>query len=175
MAPGNRYCRNYKPRPMLKDSSTGRCLWTPPQPGLISTQRTSPATQGASSNHTKPWVEPPDHALGRSRGGLTSKVHQLVDGHGLPLATIVSPGQANDAPALIPLVEQIEVPRLRRGRARTRPRELLGDKAYSSRAIRTYLRDRAITATIAEPSDQARHRKNRGSRGGRPPAFNAER
>lgn len=112
--------------------------------------------------------------MGRSRGGLTSKVHQLVDGHGLPLATIVSPGQANDAPALIPLIEQVNVPRLGAGRPRTRPDELLGDKAYSSRAIRSHLRKRGITATIAEPSDQARHRKNRGYRGGRPPQFNAE-
>lgn len=122
-----------------------------------------------------PGAEPPDHAVGRSRGGLTSKVHQLVEGHGLPLATIVSPGQSNDAPVLIPMVEQVRVERLGPGRARTRPEELLGDKAYSSRAIRKYLRGRTITATIAEPSDQIRHRKNRGSRGGRPPGFNAER
>ena len=113
--------------------------------------------------------------MGRSRGGLTSKVHQLVEGHGLPLATIVSPGQANDAPALIPLVEQIRVPRIGPGRARTRPDEVLGDKAYSSRAIRKYLRSRAITATIAEPDDQKRHRHNRGARGGRPPKFDAQR
>lgn len=61
-----------------------------------------------------------------------------------------------------------------RGRARTRPDQLLGDKAYSSTAIRAYLRDRGITATIAEPSNQARNRKNRGAAGGRPPAFDAE-
>lgn len=97
-----------------------------------------------------------------------------MDGHGLPLATILSPGQANDAPALIPLVDQIKVPRLQAGRARTRPVAVRGDKAYSSKAIRTYLRDRGITAVIAEPDDQKRNRKNRGSRGGRPPAFDAE-
>lgn len=57
------------------------------------------------------------------------------------------------------------------GRARTRPDRLRGDKAYSSRAIRTHLRQRAIVAVIPEPADQAGHRKRRGSRGGRPPAF----
>ena len=46
-----------------------------------------------------------------------------------------------------------------------------GDKAYSSRAIRAQLRRRGITAVIPEPSDQIAHRKRRGSRGGRPPAF----
>ena len=55
-----------------------------------------------------------------------------------------------------------------------RPDEVLGDKAYSSRAIRKYLRSRAITATIAEPDDQKRHRHNRGARGGRPPKFDAQ-
>lgn len=100
-------------------------------------------------------------------------MHQLVDGHGLPLATILSPGQAHDAPVLIPLVDQIKVPRLHAGRARTRPVAVRGDKAYSSKAIRAYLRNRGITAVIAEP-DQKRNRKNRGSRGGLPPAFDAE-
>ncbi|WP_166459567.1 transposase [Amycolatopsis pithecellobii] len=42
---------------------------------------------------------------------------------------------------------------------------------YSSRAIRTPLRNRKIGAVIPEPADQAGHRKPRGSRGGRPPAF----
>jgi transposase len=45
------------------------------------------------------------------------------------------------------------------------------DKAYSSRAIRTHLRSRGITAVIPEPDDQKGHRKRRGSRGGRPVAL----
>jgi transposase len=59
------------------------------------------------------------------------------------------------------------------GRARTRPDRVRGDKAYSSRAIRTELRRRGITTVIPEPSDQIAHRKRRGPRGGRPPAFDA--
>ena len=50
---------------------------------------------------------------------------------------------------------------------------MLGDKAYSSAAIRAHLRRRGIKATIAEPGDQARNRLRRGSAGGRPPAFDA--
>jgi len=57
------------------------------------------------------------------------------------------------------------------GRPRTRPEPVRGDKAYSSRAIRGHLRDRGIQSVIAEPGDQTGHRKRRGSRGGRPPAF----
>jgi transposase len=59
------------------------------------------------------------------------------------------------------------------GRPRTRPNRLRGNKAYSSRAIRTHLRERGILAVIPEPSDQIRHRKRRGTHGGRPPAFDA--
>ena len=48
---------------------------------------------------------------------------------------------------------------------------MLGDKAYSSAAIRAHLRRRGIKATIPEPADQARNRRQRGRGGGRPPAF----
>lgn len=48
------------------------------------------------------------------------------------------------------------------------------DKAYSSRAIREHLRKRGIRAVIPVPADQCGHRLRRGSRGGRPPAFDRE-
>ena len=84
----------------------------------------------------------------------------------------VAPGQAGDAPAALPLLSQLRVPRPL-GRPRTRPDRLRGDKAYSSRAIRAHLRERGIIAVIPEPADQAGHRKRRGSHGGRPLAFDA--
>jgi transposase len=101
---------------------------------------------------------------------LSTKIHHLVEGHGLPLVIAVAAGQANDTPAALPLLAQLRVSRLI-GRPRTRPDRLRGDKAYSSRAIRAHLRQRGIVAVIPEPADQAGHRKRRGSRGGRPPAF----
>lgn len=60
------------------------------------------------------------------------------------------------------------------GRPRTRPARVLGDKAYSSRAIRSHLRRRGIVAVIPEPGDQIKNRLRRGSAGGRPPALDAE-
>jgi transposase len=62
----------------------------------------------------------------------------------------------------------IGVPRLGVGRARSRPDAVLADKAYSSRATRSLLRSRGITAVIPEPRDQQAHRKRRGRKGGRP-------
>lgn len=93
------------------------------------------------SNYKNPLIEPLDHGFGRSRGGLSTKLHHLVDGHGLPLVIVVTPGQSGDSPMLIPMLEH---PRIARpvGRPRTRPDRLRGDKAYSSRAIRSHLRDR---------------------------------
>jgi transposase len=118
----------------------------------------------------KPRLEPLDHGFGRSRGGLSTKVHQLVDGRGLPLVTLITPGQAGDSPMLLPLLAELRVTRPF-GRPRTRPDRVRGDKAYSSRAIRRYLRNRGIEAVIPEPRDQQGHRKRRGSRGGRPVSY----
>jgi transposase len=105
---------------------------------------------------------------------LTSKIHHLVDGAGRPMVVLVSAGQANDAPLFEQLLAHLRVSRPGRGRARTRPHRVRADKAYSSRAIRTELRRRGITAVIPQPSDQIAHRHRRGSRGGRPPGFDAQ-
>ena len=72
---------------------------------------------------------------------------------------------------LKPLLSHLVVNRLGPGRPRTRPAAVIGDKAYSSRAIRADLRSRRVRAVIPQPSDQIAHRKRRGSAGGRPPAF----
>jgi transposase len=173
MAPGMR-CWPGCCRPLrLPGSSIGPWRWTPRSRVPISTPRTSPATRGAGSNYKNPGIEPPDRGIGRSRGGLTTKIHQLVDGAGRPLVVLVSAGQANDAPAFEHLLAHLRVGRAAGGRTRTRPLRLRADKAYSSRAIRTELRRRRITAVIPEPADQIAHRKRRGTRGGRPPAFDA--
>lgn len=60
------------------------------------------------------------------------------------------------------------------GRPRTTPGAVLADKAYSSRAIRSHLRQRGIRAVIPQSSDQLANRKRLGNRGGRPPAFDRE-
>ena len=69
------------------------------------------------------------------------------------------------------VLDGIRVPRLGPGRPRTRPDRVLADKAYSSKANRALLRRRGIRATIPEKDDQAAHRRAKGQRGGRPPAF----
>ncbi|GLV93184.1 IS5 family transposase [Streptomyces sp. JL7001] len=118
--------------------------------------------------------EPADHALGRSRGGLGTKIHLASDSNARPLAIFLTAGQAGDAPAFTAVMAAIRVPRTVRGRPRTRPDVVLADRAYSSRAIRAHLRERHVRAVIPQPVDQVRHRERRGSNGGRPPAFDAD-
>ena len=68
---------------------------------------------------------------------------------------------------MIEVLDRIRVPRPRGGRPRTRPDHVSGDKAYSSRRNRRYLRRRRIRHTIPEPRDQRANRRRRGSAGGR--------
>jgi putative transposase len=138
------------------------------------TRREPIATQGAESSYKNLRTEPSDHAIGRSRGGLSTKIHQLVDGRYRPLVILVGPGQSGDSPMFAPLLEQLSVARIGPGRPRTRPDRVLGDKAYSSRTNRALLRSRGIGAVISEPSDQKAHRRRRGQAGGRPPAFDPD-
>lgn len=101
-------------------------------------------------------------------------MHQLVDGNGRPLTILVGPGQAGDSPMLPGLLDGLCIPRPGRGRPRTRPDAVLADKAYCSAAHRTMLTRRGIKVVIPQRADQIGHRKARGRRGGRPPAFDAE-
>jgi transposase len=110
-------------------------------------------------------------ALGRSRGGLTSKIHLAADSGCRLVSRVTSAGQRHDSLGYAPVMDRIRIHRRGGGRPRTRPGHVLADKAYSSKAIRADLRRRGITATIPEPADQIRNRTKRGRRGGRRPAF----
>ena len=84
-------------------------------------------------------AEPDDRGLGRSRGGFSTKVHLACEQGQKPLAVIVTAGQRGDAPQFTAVMEAIAVPRPL-GRPRTRPDRVLADRAYASRAIRSWLR-----------------------------------
>jgi transposase len=90
------------------------------------------------------------------------------------LSIVLTAGQHGDSPQFVVVLEKISVARLGRGRPRTRPDRVLADKAYTSKANRAYLRRRGIKATIPSKSDQDANRRKKGSRGGRPPAFDTE-
>ncbi|MER6727434.1 MULTISPECIES: IS5 family transposase [Streptomyces] len=163
----------------VRDDAVGRLEWTV---AVDSTgNRAHQHAAGARKRGTRNGDELEDpgrsqtrQALGRSLGGLTTKVHLAVDGRGLPLSIVLTPGNVNDATAFVEVLDKIRTPRAGTGRPRTTPDRVLGDKAYSSRAIRHLLRRRGIAATIPERRDQVANRRRRGRLGGRPPAFDKE-
>ncbi|MQU04023.1 IS5 family transposase, partial [Pseudomonas sp. FSL R10-2245] len=97
--------------------------------------RATRASSGAGKKGD--FEEPQDHALGRSRGGLTTKIHMLCDANGVPLRFLLSGGQASDIAYAQPLLDQACIPSLR-GRPRKRCRWLLADKGYDAEALRQY-------------------------------------
>ena len=102
-------------------------------------------------------------------------MHLVVDGRGLPMAVLLTAGQAGDNPQLLPLLDAIRVPRRGPGRPRKRPEHVIADKAYSHPSTHRALRRRGIAHSIPQKRDQRAHRRARGSAGGRPPTFDRDR
>jgi transposase len=113
-------------------------------------------------------------AIGRSRGGLSTKIHLAVDGRGRPLSVLITAGQAGDNPQLLPLLDAIAIKSVGPGRPRKKPDMLIADKAYTHVSTRRALRRRGIRHAIPERSDQVDQRAAKGSAGGRPPSFDRE-
>lgn len=75
--------------------------------------------------------EPLVYALGRSRGGLTTKIHMVCDANGVPLRFMLSPGQASDIAHAQPLLDQVRISG-KPERPGKRSRWLLADKGYDA-------------------------------------------
>jgi hypothetical protein len=86
--------------------------------------RATRASSGAGKK--KGFEEPQDHAFGRSRVGLTTKIYMLCDANGVPLRFLLSGGQASDIAYAQLLLDQACIPSPR-GRSRKRCRWLLAD------------------------------------------------
>ncbi len=89
--------------------------------------------------------------MGRSRGGLTTKIHALVDACGLPIVLKLTEGQAHDGRSAADMLETL-----------TEGTILLGDRAYDSDLLRETLTARGAWANV-KPMP---HRLN-------PPAFSS--
>jgi transposase len=89
--------------------------------------------------------------MGRSRGGLTTKVHALVDAEGRPIALKLTEGQAHDGRSAADMFDTVQAGHI-----------LLADRAYDSDALRDALLKRGAWGNIRLMPN----RKNR-------PAFSA--
>src|ERR1019366_7581470 len=75
--------------------------------------------------------------MGRSRGGLTTKLHALVDAGGLPIALKLTEGQAHDGRSAGDMLDALGAGQI-----------LLADRAYDSDALRQTLQDRGAWANV---------------------------
>lgn len=75
--------------------------------------------------------------MGRSRGGLTTKIHALVDAEGRPIHLLLTAGRAGDAPAGRELLARLALGGI-----------LLADKAYDTDAIRVETAERGGFANV---------------------------
>lgn len=119
----------------------------------------------------KGLLNPSDEALGRSKGGFSTKLHLCCDGKGRPLSVVLTGGQRHESTQLEAVLDAIRVPRVGCGRPRKRPDHLIADKGYSYPTCRDLLRGRSIPHTIPERRDQ---RERREKRPGRKPSFEKE-
>ncbi|MFG3618553.1 transposase [Nocardia sp. NPDC047654] len=85
--------------------------------------------------------------MGRSREGLSTKIHLAADGAGRGLAVLLTPGQTNDSP---PLLDAVVVPRLAGGAPRRNPEVVIADRAYSAASNRSLLCHKRIQTAIPE-------------------------
>ncbi|WP_207897449.1 IS5 family transposase [Rhizobium sp. PP-F2F-G48] len=86
-----------------------------------------------------------DRCLGRSRGGLTTKIHAVTDGKGLPIKIAITPDQAHDLTVARELLNDIPAGGM-----------LLADKAYDADWLRAELRSRHSWGNIPPKSNRKR-------------------
>lgn len=75
--------------------------------------------------------------MGRSRGGLTTKIHALVDANGLPIALKLTEGQAHDGRSAADLLDGVRAGQI-----------LLADRAYDSNVLRETMTARGAWTNI---------------------------
>ena len=75
--------------------------------------------------------------MGRSRGGLTTKIHVVVDGNGLPITIKLTPGQAHDGRSAADMLDTVGSNQI-----------LLADQAYDSNALHRAMEAKGAIANI---------------------------
>jgi transposase len=101
--------------------------------------------------------EPADHALGRSRGGFSTKIHIVCDGHGLPLHFYLTPGQSHESRVFDDVLMGVDARLLDENGGRIPwPFALGGDKGYRANWIDQYLLKLGVQPVIPSKEDENR-------------------
>lgn len=116
-----------------------------------------PVAAGAGEKNDDP-NEPPDHALGRSRGGFGTKIHILCDAEGHPLHVELSAGQTHDSAMLdTVLAGADETLHDEDGVAMAWPVKIAGDKGYRAAWIDEYLLGLGVLPVIPSKANEDRN------------------
>ena len=86
-------------------------------------------------------------------------IHSVVDAQGLPLSISVTPVNASEREQVIQMLDDIQIQTGRRGRPKTRPKQLAADKGYDSKELHRVLRSRGIRPEIPHRSWPNRRKK----------------
>ncbi len=87
--------------------------------------------------------ETADKAVGRTRGGLNTKLHAIVDGLGNPVEFMLSAGNDHDSVHAVELLKKVEIS----------GSNVLADRAYGAKTIRAYLLERGVSYVIPSQSN----------------------
>jgi len=85
------------------------------------------------------------NAIGRSRGGRTTKIHALTDDRGRPIVFLLTPGNTHDLAGARDLLARAP-----------RPRRLIADRAYDAKSLRDWLAEQGAEAVIP-PNPTRKH------------------
>src|SRR5829696_3922233 len=119
-------------RGLRRRLANDRLLLDPGSPARWQRQKRGAPTASAAARD-----EPGAECMGRSRGGLTTKIHALVDANGLPVVLKLSEGQAHDGRSAADMLGD-----LRAGQV------LIADRAYDSDLLRQAMTARGVWANI---------------------------
>src|ERR1700691_2674403 len=111
-------------------SANGRLLLDPRSSACGERQKGGPQETGEGH-------DAPARCMGRSRGGLTTKIHALVDANGNPIALKLTEGQAHDGKSASDMLDELGAGQI-----------LLADRAYDSDALRKILANRGAWANV---------------------------
>src|ERR687885_3020802 len=123
---GTAFSQPSKPRRMREARSTGICTLLMPRSFALTI--TPPALAGPALSGGE--------ALGRSRGGFSTKIHLRAEGKGRPIVAVLTGGERHEQIALEDVLDRGAIPRSGRGRPRLRPRRVAGDTQALSLAGR---------------------------------------
>lgn len=144
-----RSCPGSARRGLKQERSTANCG--------ASTARPYAPRDAPAAAQKKERTEPADHALGRSRGGFSTKIHLLCDSHGHPLHFHLTAGQAHDNTALVPLLDGADDAVVDGdGEAIAWPVALAGDKGYRADWIDNLLLEIGIKPVIPSKENEDR-------------------